>query len=140
MDAAASTIVHRYRRFLFPSPRPIPLVLLRPLGPLLPLLTVGDLLFSKKNIPIRVISVALTPSRHVNVSCTRDKIATFRIAFPLPFSFYTFEIGRFYARNEVHNSAASSTIYSRDPTWTSSIMNSFTFRFSIFNLLIILLL
>lgn len=51
MDAAASTIVHRYRRLPFPIPRP-PV----PLGPLLPLLIVGDLLFSKKHIPIRVIA------------------------------------------------------------------------------------
>lgn len=46
MDAAASTIAHRYRRFLFPFLRP-PV----PLGPRLPLLTVGDLLFSKKTYP-----------------------------------------------------------------------------------------
>lgn len=86
MDAAASTIVHRYRRLLFPSPRP-PVPLVRPLGPLLPLLTVGDLLFSKKkHIPIRVISIALTPWRQYTAYATNG-IAAFERHFP-PFVLY----------------------------------------------------
>lgn len=87
MDAAASTIVHRYRRLLFPSPRP-PVPLVRPLGPLLPLLTVGDLLFSKKKTYPNTCHLhradTVTPIYRVRAT---NGIAAFERHFP-PFVLY----------------------------------------------------
>lgn len=92
MDAAASTIVHRYRRLLFPSPRP-PVPLVRPLGPLLPLLTVGDLLFSKKTYPNTWSS---SPSRSTSARQTgsRGLRAAGSFFFFLSFFLFFFRFAR----------------------------------------------